>query len=126
MITEEQLDSTFGHDRELWNRAKDEARQLLARTAKRAGLIEYGELAKEIRTITFDPHGNDFRHFLGQLSSEADFAGEAMITALVVHKHDQRPGNGFFVLAKRLGRNVSDLEECWTHEVARVFQQFAR
>ena len=28
----------------------------------------YGELTRKIRSIRFDPHGDDFRRFLGQLS----------------------------------------------------------
>jgi hypothetical protein len=125
LIAEAQLSSTFGHDRGLWELAKDEARRALVNVARSLKLIEYGELTKKIQSIRFDPHGDDFRHFLGQLSWESDAAGAGMITAIVVHKHDQRPGGGFFTLAKRLGRDVSDSEKCWAQEVERVFRKFA-
>jgi hypothetical protein len=49
-----------------------------------------------------------------------------MITAIVVHKNDGLPGEGFFALAKVLGRDVSDKLKCWTTEVARVFGDFAQ
>jgi hypothetical protein len=84
-------------------------------------LIEYGELTQRIHSIEFDPHGTPLRHFLGQLSWDEDIAGRAMITAIVVHKSDRLPGDGFFALAKTLGRDISDKLECWSKEVARVF-----
>ena len=125
MIAKAQLDSSFGHDRKLWEHAKEEARRVLVKVAKSLKLIEYGELTKKIQSIQFDPHGDDFRHFLGQLSWESDASGAGMITAIVVHKHDRRPGGGFFKLAKKLGRDVSDAETCWAEEVQRVFRKFA-
>jgi hypothetical protein len=124
MINGDQLNETYGHSRESWEAAKTEARRILAAKAKARDLIEYGELAQQIPSIHFDPHGDDFRRFLGQLSWEEDAAGRAMITAIVVHKLDKRPGGGFFVLAQRLGRDVSDLECCWSTEVRRVFTDF--
>jgi len=123
LIKEAQLDDTFGHPRELWDAAKEEARRILAQTAKIPDVIEYGELTRKIRSIRFDPHGDDLRHFLGQLSWESDVAGRGMITAIVVHKHDQRPGTGFFTLAAELGRDISDPDKCWSQEVERVFRE---
>jgi hypothetical protein len=81
-----------------------EARNILIERAKARGLIEYGELTQQIHSIAFDPHGTQLHHFLGQLSWEEDIAGRAMITAIVVHKSDGLPGEGFFMLAKALAR----------------------
>jgi hypothetical protein len=126
MITENLLDSTFGHISADWESAKSEAREILARVAKAESTISYGDLARGIRSIRFDPHGDDFRHFLGQLSWEADAAGTGMITVLVVHAGgDNRPGNGFFKLAKHLGRDVSDPDICWITELQRVYREDA-
>jgi hypothetical protein len=124
MITEDQLDDTYGHSRESWEAAKAEARRILVDKARAHQLIEYGELTQQIHTIQFDPHGNEFRRFLGQLSWEEDAAGRPMITAIVVHKTDRLPGGGFFVLAQHLGRDVSDRLRCWSMEVERVFSDF--
>jgi len=124
MIREDQLDGTFGHPKELWDAAKEEARRTLAKIAKIPDVIEYGQLTREISSIRFDPHGDDFRRFLGQLSWESDAAGRGMITAIVVHKHDQRPGTGFFALAAELGSDISDPDKCWSQEVERVFRDF--
>jgi hypothetical protein len=123
MIKQDQLDATFGHPRDLWEAAKAEARRILATTAQIPDVIEYGELTRKIRSIHFDPHGDDFRRFLGELSWESDAAGRAMITAIVVHKHDHRPGTGFFSLAEELGRDVSDPDRCWSQEVECLFRE---
>jgi hypothetical protein len=50
--------------------------------------------------------------------------GRSMITAIAVHKDDQRPGCGFFVLARKLGRDVSNEDKFWLNEVKRVFHDF--
>jgi len=114
-------DTIYGHFRENWSKAKDEAERALAAVAKAQGLTFYGELAGQISSITFDPHGYDFHHFLGELSTESDAAGAGMISALVRLKDgDQLPGPGFFTLAKKLGRDTSDCVKCWSEEVQRV------
>ena len=121
MRSENQVEELYGHRIDLWEAAKAEAVRVLKAKAKAKGLTTYGELAHQITAINFDPHGYDFRQFLGQLSSESDAAGEGMITALVIYKdRDQLPGPGFFDLAKMLGRNISDRVRCWSDEVKRV------
>lgn len=96
MIKKSQLNNTFGHDREHWANAKEEARRVLSDIAVTSKLIEYGELTKRIQSIRFEPHGDDFRRFLGQLSREPDATGLGMITAIVVHKgRPTPPATGF-------------------------------
>ena len=126
MPSEKDVEKIYGYRSDLWETAKAEAVHVLKVKAKAKGLITYGELTRQISAINFDPHGYDFRHFLGQLSSESDAAGEGMITALVIYKDgDQLPGPGFFDLAKRLGRDISDRVRCWSHEVNRVHRAAA-
>lgn len=44
-----------------------------------------------------------------------------MLSALVVHKEgDMQPGPGFFDLAKRLGKDVTDIDMCWLSEFKKV------
>ncbi len=122
---EKQLDQTYGHKHELWEAAKAEARRVLVERANAEDLIRYGELSLKITAIRFEPDGHDFHHLLGQLSWESDAAGEGMISVLVCHKEgDQLPGNGFFSLAKELGRDVSDRVRCWSDETKRVYRAF--
>jgi hypothetical protein len=117
--------ATWGHQVELWSTAKTEAKGVLERVAK-AGrdLIFYSELNRKITSIRFEPDGHDFHGLLGQLSGESDEEGKGMISALVVHKEDRRPGKGFFTLARALGRDVSDPDKCWADEVKHVYGAF--
>jgi hypothetical protein len=57
---------------------------------------------------------------LGEISPEEDAAGHGMLTVIVVHKHDQQPGQGFFELAEELGRDVSDRPQYWIQDWNRV------
>jgi hypothetical protein len=64
---------------------------------------------------------------LGEISQESDAQGRGMVTVLVVHKTgDMRPGPGFIDLAKKLDRDVSDIDRCWVEEFKRVRRAYAR
>lgn len=47
-----------------------------------------------------------------------------MLTVVVVHKHDMQPGEGFFKLAKQLGRNTSCRVTFWAKELAKVYKRW--
>ncbi|SRR5258708_5293259 len=105
-----------------WNAAKEEIRALLnGRAAHDEGPISYSELADNVHAIHFSPEEHAYHHMLGEVSEEEDEAGRGMLSVMVVHKDDWRPGPGFFRLAKKLGRNVSDRERCWSDELKRVY-----
>ncbi len=94
---------------------------IIADRARTRGFIPYSDLVAGIGAIQFQPHEARFFHFLGEISEEEDAAGRGMMTALVVHKEgDMQPGPGFFELAKRLGRDVTDIEKCWVAEFKKV------
>ncbi len=44
-----------------------------------------------------------------------------MLSAVVVRKEDGLPGQGFFDLAKDLGRSVTDQDAFWINEVRKVY-----
>src|SRR4051812_44654666 len=122
---ETQLNNTWGYKREVWEAAKAEARQFLEEKAKARGWTSYSELSHQITAIKFEPDGHDFHNLLGQLSWESDAAGQGMISVLVRHLGgDGLPGNGFFTLAKELGRDVADRVKCWSDEMNRVHNAF--
>jgi len=124
MPTQEVL--TWSHTRQLWEAAKTEARTILEKVAKDGGKpLYYSELSSKIFSITFQPDGHDFHGLLGQLSEESDAEGKGMISALVVRKENDRPGKGFFTLAKELKRDISDPEKCWSDELKRVYAAFS-
>jgi len=118
---------TWGHAVADWHGAKVEARDALEKIAKtHRAPVHYGDLTRKIRSIIFEADGHDFHGLLGQLSEESDQEGKGMISALVVLKDDERPGKGFFTLAKELGRDVLDPDKCWIAELNRVYSAFGR
>jgi hypothetical protein len=111
-----------------WQRAKAEATAILReRAASRSNqTISYSELVERIKAVTLEPHDTRLAHMLGEISSEDDAAGRGMLTVLVVHKGDVRPGDGFFELARSLGRDVRDRERVRIAEFNRVIDHYRR
>jgi hypothetical protein len=101
-----------------WDAAKDEARMIMIERAKVRGMIPYSDLVKRIKSIKLDAHDPRLFHMLGEISSEEDAGGRGLLTVVVVHKMgDMQPGPGFFELAKRLGRDTSNILKCWVKEL---------
>ena len=115
----------YGYPSDMWNRAKDEALRALMEEARRGSPIFYSDLTKHISSIGFGPHDYAFHHLLGEISVEEDAAGRGMLSALVVHKEDGMPGQGFFDLARQLGRDIGDRVQCWVQETKRVVDYWA-
>ena len=115
-----------GFAEDAWERAKDEARAVMYRAAKRRRLISYSELVDRIGAITLEAHDHRLDHFLGQIANEDDDAGKGLTTVVVVHKTgDQMPGPGFFNMAGNRGRDVSDQVKCWMVELNAVYDRWA-
>jgi hypothetical protein len=84
-------------------------------------MVPYSDLAREINAISLEAHDQRLFHLIGELSTEEDAVGHGMLSAIVVHKSgDMQPGPGFFELAKKLGRDTSDILKCWVEELKRV------
>lgn len=109
-----------------WEAAKAQAREVMIRRARLRGMIPYSELVREITHVRMEPHDPRLFHFLGEIASEEDAAGRGMLTVVVVHKTgDMQPGPGFFELAQQLGRDTSDVLQCWVDELKRVQKVWA-
>lgn len=106
-----------GFPPENWEAAKTEAVASMAKRARRGRTMTYTELCEEIVSIQFDPHDSRLPHLLGQISTAEDADGRGMLTAVVVHKQDGQPGDGFYKLAESLGRDVKDPEATWISEL---------
>lgn len=112
----------YGFDDDAWERAKDEARQILGDVARRQETISYSDLAARITAITLDQHSYAMREFLNEISTSEQTGGRGMLSAVVVYKHgDQMPGPGFFELARSLGYQVRDKTEFWLQELRNVY-----
>lgn len=110
-----------GFDPKTWECAKEETLQLLIAAAARLGMVTYGELAQQIRAISFQAHDPDLWNLLGEISEEEDQQGRGLLSVIVVHKNgDMEPGNGFFEVAARRGRDMSDRTKCWVAELHKV------
>ena len=111
----------YGYSTIDWNSAKEEMRQILIERAKVRGMISYSELVEQIQTIQLEPESYALAAMLGEISSDEDASGRGMLTVIVVHKSgDMHPGPGFFELAKKLGRDTSDILKCWVNELKKV------
>ena len=120
------VDSKYGFSLEQWEQTKREIRSLLVERAKVRGMMPYSELTSLIRSAHLEPDSYPLFHMLGEISSEEDAAGRGMLTVIVVHKHGHmQPGPGFFELARRLGRDTSDILRCWVDELKRVHAQWS-
>lgn len=109
----------FGEDD--WEQAKEQARKVMYRVARRKSTIPYSDLVSEISAVRMEPHDQRLAHFLGQIAREDDDAGLGLTTVVVVHKHgDMQPGPGFFEMAESQGRQVSDETMFWIEELKRV------
>ena len=110
-----------------WEAEKKEAKYILSERARARRTISYSELIDEISSVNFEAYDLQFFKFLGEISSEENKEGRGMLTVLVVHKNgDMQPGLGFFELAKYLGRDTSDVLQCWISELNKVFSVWSK
>ena len=115
-----------GYEGADWDKAKEQAKDVLVGVARRKGRIAYSELAAQISAISIEAHDPRMFHMLGEISSKEDTEGRGMLTAIVVHKSgDMQPGPGFFELAQSLGRDTSDTLTCWVNEFNFVHDYWA-
>jgi len=111
-----------GFSRDAWAAAIDETQRLLSQRASSSNpLISYSELATRIGSIEIQPDDTRLATLLDEISRAESNAGRGMLSAIVVHKEgDQRPGEGFFKLARQLGRSLADKDQFWLAELAKV------
>ncbi|HLF70586.1 MAG TPA: hypothetical protein VI759_00330 [Dehalococcoidia bacterium] len=113
---------TFGYGDSEWEHAKSEVCDILRELARDFGsTIAYSELVGRVQAIKLHQQSPALAGMLEQISTSEDAAGRGMLSVLVVHKSgDLRPGRGFFDLAQRLGRDVSDEDAFWVGELKKV------
>ncbi|WP_240097340.1 hypothetical protein [Thermomonas flagellata] len=115
------MNDYYGFTPDKWAAAKREAKDILGARAKLRGLIPYSDLAARIESVQLAAHDQRLFHLLCEISEEENAAGRGMLSVIVVHKAgDMQPGPGFFELAKRLGRDTSDILKCWVDELKKV------
>ena len=118
-----------GFPDEIWNAAKKEARDAMIEVAGRQDTMSYSDLSNHLERTTglyLEPHDFRFHHMLGEISTAEDAAGRGLLTAVVVHKEDRKPGRGFFELAQRRGRDTSEELRFLGVELKKVYAAWSR
>lgn len=112
----------------LWQAAKREAHAAMIAAARGTkGTMTYNELAAGITAMRLEPDLLVLRELANDISFEENTAGRGMLGAVVVHQGaDGLPGQGFFTLAKGLGRETNDQVKFWASELARVREIWKR
>ncbi|MES0489582.1 MAG: hypothetical protein ABUK01_06310 [Leptospirales bacterium] len=102
-------------------KAKDEIKDILKQNASKRAMIPYSDLVANLQSMRLEAHDTRLFRLLGDISVEENEEGRGMLSVIVVHKHgDVQPGPGFFELAKQLGRDTSDILQCWVDELKKV------
>ena len=109
-----------------WTNAKAQVREVLIERAQAKGIISYIELTGNITAIQLEPDSVALWTLLHEINTEENAAGRGMLSAVVVHASgDMQPGQGFFDLADKLGKNTDDILECWIKELKRVYDYWS-
>ena len=95
----------------------------IVKVAKNEIIATYAEVASCAGIgANWDGWNWKIRDILDTISRREHRNGRPLLSAVVVNKDTQMPGDGFFKLAKELGRyNASDDLECWSKELHRVY-----
>ena len=116
----------YGIPESTWIQTRAEVRTILIACARERRVLPYGKLAGQIAGIRFQAHDQRFFDMLGEISQAENADGRGMLSAVVVTKEgDMVPGEGFFELAKELGKDVADIDKCWLAEVRHVFDYWS-
>ena len=94
----------------------------LLRVAKRKGIVYYSDIAPLAELdMNLDDHRIRIAQILDGISTSEHEAGRPLLSAVVIGKGTNRPGKGFFELARRVGlHGSSDDRKYWLQERQRV------
>jgi hypothetical protein len=103
---------------------KEQIRDMLIKAAENRKVVHYAEVGRLLNFSMDNPsHRVELGSILGEISTEEHENGRPLLSAVVVHKEDHLPGEGFFNLAKELGkqRPDEDNDTFYVNELQRVF-----
>jgi hypothetical protein len=95
--------------------------------ARRGTIIHYDDAFTVVKELGnyHGPHDPRLWYLLGYISEQEIQAGRAPLSAIVVVKSGEganRPGQGFFLLERDLGRYKSDDDSTWVAEIEALFE----
>ena len=97
-----------------------EIEAVLVECCRHKKTMTYGDVAASVNSVRLNPRHPWLHEFLDDISREEDGQGRGMLSAVVVRKDTGFPGEGFYRLARKLGRDVSDKTRFWRQEFDRV------
>src|ERR1051326_9620046 len=90
----------YGFTAKQWEGFKKEAREIMIEAARIRQTITYSEMAPRMTTVAVEAHDQLLWDIIGDVAKDEEHAGRGLLSAVVVHKHDDmEPGHGFFELA---------------------------
>lgn len=107
-----------------WEAARAEIHALLVELARERETITYSQLANQLKTVRLHPGAYAFHALLRSICGAEHEAGRALLCALVVSQRTKRPGKGYYTMAAKYGRDVSDTEACWQAELELIYAQY--
>ncbi len=106
---------------------KKKIRQILIEHSKTRNTVTYTDLVNEAIGGKSVLQPIELASLLREISTEENFLGRGMLSAVVVHsKGNQMPGSGFFRLANDLGRETTNKRKFWLKEIAKVYKEWSR
>lgn len=96
------------------NDIEKKIREKLIEIAQKQTNITYQKLSDECKLgldMSNPDHNNQLAHMLGNISVDEYFNGRGMLSAVVFRSDTNMPGEGFFNLAKELGKLKTSAKE---------------
>ena len=106
---------------------KEQIRDMLIKAAKNRDVVYYAEVGKLLNFSMDNPsHWVKLGCILDKISTEEHESGRPFLSAVVVHKEDHLPGEGFFNLARELGKQKPDEDNdtFYANERKKVFDKW--
>ena len=106
---------------------KEQILDMLIKAAKNRKVVYYAEVGRLSNFSMDNPsHRVELGRILGEISTEEHKSGRPLLSAVVVHKEDHLPGEGFFSLARELGKQQPDEDNdtFYANELKRVFDKW--
>ena len=100
----------------------------LQQVARERGIIHYGPVAQMADLdMSQQADRTEIGRILGEISEHEHEAGRPLISAVVILKDANKPGPGFFTLARNLGLIQPDEDDdaFWNAELQRVWDEWS-
>lgn len=105
----------------------EELHQALLGAARARSYLRYSQVGTIVGLDMREPGDRaEIGRLLDQISEGEHANGRPLLSAVVIHVQDNMPGNGFFAMARRVGRFAGGDElQFWLAEINAVWQQWS-